>query len=368
MSEDISDNTLPGESKYLMESTSLENEYNLEQLPPGFNHEHLWTAVDPSYELKHPGDIPPIRYLINGNPNSFKSGGEANVYKAYDMHLNRYTAFKRKAHYSNTTLNTAIQEGRINAKLEHPHIQLVYQLVKSQTSPPVRMPYDREENEMISTQWIDGPSGLDLSKKAIETGEGLAPTLICKIATEIGSAISYTHAQGIIHCNITLPNILLRASDYHSFLVDFGGAVIDNNQNIYDDDTPRVGTTGFTDPEILMNPSLPFTITSDIYSFAICLYGLVGLKNPFFKYHENSKLSLDDIDQIILSNNPELLSNNPQLVAQLGPYTCLKLDEVFNRGLAKKRRDRYQTIDALVADFISALSTSIHPNTNLKYK
>ena len=94
-------------------------------------------------------------------------------------------------------------EARFVASLEHPHIVSVYDYWRDADGAYIVGPY------MAGRSLADG------------TLATMSMTRALKIASQVGSALSYAHRQGVLHRDVKPANILLD-SDGNAYLADFG--------------------------------------------------------------------------------------------------------------------------------------------------
>src|SRR5881628_4181558 len=141
------------------------------------------------------------------------AGGMARVYLAVERHPSRQVAIK----VMEPELSTAafrerfIREVELTSRLSHPHIVPILAADECLFVP-------------------DGPDGLCYYVMPYIEGESLRAHLereqrlpleeAVRIALEVGDALSYAHAHGIIHRDIKPENILLSGS--HAMVADFG--------------------------------------------------------------------------------------------------------------------------------------------------
>ena len=133
-------------------------------------------------------------------------GAFATVYRGYQPSIGREVAIKIvKPEFANhpAFIRRFESEARLVASLEHPHIVSVYD-------------YWRDADGA----YIVGPylAGRSLADATFAT---MSMTQVIKIASQVGSALSYAHRQGVVHRDVKPANILLD-SDGNAYLADFG--------------------------------------------------------------------------------------------------------------------------------------------------
>jgi serine/threonine protein kinase len=153
-----------------------------------------------------------------------------------------------------------------------------------------------------------------------------------QITTQIGNALDYAHAQGVVHRDIKPKNILLDRRD-NALLTDFGIA-----KDLEDD--PRitrmghtVGTPTYMSPEQIQGQ--PLDGRSDIYSLGVVLYQLATGYLPF-QGQTREEVCAQHLNEPV----PLPRAKNPELPAAL--------EQIILKMLAKKTTGRYATASQMV--------------------
>lgn len=133
-------------------------------------------------------------------------GGVGDVYLAWQPKLQRNVAIKVVRHEvepiaaSGQMSDQFIQEARLVAGLEHPHILPLYNFGEHEGRPYLVMPYVPEG----SLADLLGPGErhrLDLP---------VPPILAARLIDQAASALAYAHVHGIIHRDVKPHNLLVR--------------------------------------------------------------------------------------------------------------------------------------------------------------
>ena len=210
----------------------------------------------------------------NNLPEQFKllkplgSGGSGSVYLAQDNQLDRQVAVKiLKSGLSSTDNQKLLAEARMQAKIEHPNICKIYQVVESQSLDCF---------DYLVMQYIPGQSALEWLNHTTHIDLMTVVALMQKIA----DGLQAMHQQGIVHRDIKPANIMLQSNaeqQLQPFLVDFGAA---NHTTAFDDKvkTTSMGTPAFMSPEQWQGKSL--NQSSDVYNFGATLYQLTTTLRP----------------------------------------------------------------------------------------
>src|SRR5216110_4087835 len=199
------------------------------------------------------------------------AGGMARVFLAVERHPPRKVAVK----VMNPKLSSAdfrerfIREVELTSRLSHPHIVRILAADECLVVP-------------------DGPDGLCYYVMPYIEGESLRARLereqhlplaeAVRIALEVGDALSYAHAHGIIHRDIKPENILL--SGDHAWVADFGIARAVSAAGGHTlTGGHAVGSLAYMSPEQLMG-SRAIDARTDVYSLGGVLYEMLVGEPP----------------------------------------------------------------------------------------
>lgn len=169
-----------------------------------------------------------------------------------------------------------LAEGRVLARLHHPHVVRVFDLNFDEAT---RTPYFVMDLVLYKDGSPHTLADVDVAD--------LEEEYIRRWFAELASAIDYIHAQGIVHRDIKLNNVLL-TSDRHVVLSDFGVSRLfsDRLRREVRASTTMVteaknsclvlGTRGYMAPEVERGEEA--TPASDSYSLAVMVvYLLIGI-------------------------------------------------------------------------------------------
>jgi len=152
------------------------------------------------------------------------------------------------------------QEFRSAGALSHSHIVTVFDVGK--------------EGDLyyIAMEYVEGRS-LDnvLEARRVLTFEELG-----RLATELGGALDYAHAEGVVHRDIKPANVMLTL-DGSAKITDFGLAKLE--ATTLTRTGALVGTPAYMSPEQVNGHSI--TGRSDQFSLAIVLYQALTGERPF---------------------------------------------------------------------------------------
>src|SRR5947209_15670792 len=204
-------------------------------------------------------------------------GGMAEVWKAFDIQLERYVAIKLlHADLQNDPnfMQRFIREARVVASLHHPNIVHVhdFQTAIPETSRDV---INHPPTAYMVMDYVQGQTLNEYISNTSRVGNFPPASEILHLFACISSAIDYAHQRGMIHRDIKPANILLdqrSPSRYHvgnPILTDFGivkllGASNNTLSGWW------MGTPLYISPEQAQGQ--PGNERSDIYSFGVILY------------------------------------------------------------------------------------------------
>src|SRR6058998_3485204 len=252
-------------------------------------------------------------------------GAMGAVYKAFDPLIKRTLAIKtirldipRQSPQYRSFIDRFYHEARISGTLSHPNIVTLFDIGEESGLPYLAMEF--VEGETISS--------------IVERGERFPPEKVIALVSQIASAVDYAHSKGVIHRDIKPSNLILYEGERVK-VTDFGIAKLVDAEMTQSG--VLLGTPSYMSPEQAMGDKLDGR--TDIFSLGVCAFEMLSGEQPFPGTNVTSILyKLVHVDPI----EPANLEMNG-LVPQ-------KWHEVFNRVLAKKPDDRYQTATEFVQD------------------
>jgi tRNA A-37 threonylcarbamoyl transferase component Bud32 len=190
-----------------------------------------------------------------------------------------------------------LREAKVSAKLSHPCVVTVYDVIESDGAPWIVM----ELVAARSLQRVLAEDGPLRPRQAAETGMMLL------------GALASAHAVGIVHRDVKPGNVLLTRGG-RAVLTDFGIAVVDGDPALTQ--TGMVmGTPGFCAPERIRGE--PASPASDLWSLGATLYAAVEGRAPFDGH--GSPMAV--LASIVHSDPPPARSAGP-LAAVIGALLC----------------------------------------------
>ncbi|WEV59373.1 serine/threonine-protein kinase [Bifidobacterium sp. ESL0728] len=225
------------------------------------------------------------------------SGSTADVYLYRQHNLNREVAVKVGKSRQDRSFDEAFQkEAKIMAQLSaHPYIVSIY---GSGLTPRTSLPY-------LVLEYA--PHG---SFKEIMRSRRLTVAEVLDLGVKLTGALQTAHRHGIIHRDIKPANILVTSANQPA-LSDFGIST-----SIYEAKSRTGFSVPWAPPEVLTGKG-GGTETSDIYSLAATLYGLLAGKSPFeYVFHPRTQ---NELAQHIVSDQlpKNAIPNVPKEVEQI---------------------------------------------------
>ena len=221
-------------------------------------------------------------------------------------------------------------EARLIATLRHPHIVPITD-------------FDRDDNA-IPFFVMDLLEGENLQQR-LKHKEMLPLSQSLEILQQVGSALSAAHRSGIVHRNVKLENIYLVRHDLgdrvteSAKVTDFGLSRFRRVAPAGTLDAAH-GVSAYMAPEMLQESTSPIDGRADQWALAVIGYRMLSGKLPF----EDS--SPEELQRHILNDPPRPLN---RLMPELPSHVVTAL----NRGMAKRREDRYESM----LDFVRAVTS-----------
>ena len=214
-----------------------------------------------------------MRYQFDTKPHG--SGGFGKIIKGLDNDLDRCIAIKvlsdEKGVLPAADRERFKREARILAKLSHPNIPAIYDVVFD----------DDAKTFLIVFQFVEGKN-----LRQILGSEGRCR--LTEVRTwfhQLASAIDYAHSMGVIHRDIKPENVIITPDRETAYLVDFGIALSAEDSKKLTEYGYAIGTPGYMSPEQIAGKEID--ARTDLYSLGVTLYeALAGKAIPVGDYEE----------------------------------------------------------------------------------
>lgn len=272
------------------------------------------------------------------------SGGQGEVWKAFDLQLHRYVAIKQ--------LNAGFQgdpdfiarfelEAQFIASLHHPNI------VKIHDFQFVPIPGTNTSVAYMVMDFIEGPNLAEYIRTTSRKGQFPSPSDVISLFTPVSLALDYAHQKGMIHRDIKPANIMLDRRNPNGramgepILTDFGIAKLQGGSA---DTTKVLGTPLYVSPE--QAQGLTGDQRSDLYSLGIVLYEVMTGVTPF---RNNSMMVL------LLQHYKEA----PPPPESINPTISPEVSAVLLKSIAKDPDARYPSASAMTIALAEALKVPV---------
>jgi tetratricopeptide (TPR) repeat protein/TolB-like protein len=246
------------------------------------------------------------------------------VFLGLDTRLHRRVALKRLTAISGAhdeSQARLFREARATARLTHPNIAAIYDVLEDPAGVFIVMEY--VEGESLAGRLTHGP---------------LAPVEVRTILRQLASALAAAHAQGVVHRDLKPANIHI-TPDGTVKVLDFGIAKLtaptaDASADTTNQPPPDGTLDGTPGTPIFMSPEQLFGLEvdgrSDIYSAGVIAFQMATGRRPFL---ETNAAAL--AFAIKTTPAPTAASVNPEVPQDLS--------EVIAKALASEPRRRFQT-------------------------
>src|SRR6267378_41792 len=252
------------------------------------------------------------------------AGGMATVHLARDLKHDREVALKILRPELAAVLGAErfLQEIRISARLDHPHILTLI---------------DSGENDGFVWYVLPYVRGESLRDKLTREKQ-LPIEETVRIATQVASALDYAHRHGVIHRDIKPENILLHEGE--PVVADFGIAlaVREAGGARLTETGLSLGTPQYMSPEQATGGQ-ELDARSDVYSLAAVVYEMLAGEPP----HTGPTV------QAVIA---KLLTERPTRIRTVRDTVPEGIDSAVAKALAKVPADRF----ASAAEFAAALA------------
>ena len=223
-----------------------------------------------------------------------------------------------------------VQEARLLASLDHPHIVPVFDFV------------DQDGLCLLVMEMLTG--GTVWSKF---TTTGLTNAEACGIVMATAGALQAAHGRGILHRDIKPENLMFSGSGALK-VTDFGiAAVVGGDQTLANENGEVIGTPAYMAPEQALGQAL--SPATDVFAVGVLLYELLTGQLPY---------PSDGGPVEVLQRHAY---DEPIPISDVAPTMPPALAAVVMKALARRPEDRYTTAEDFGVALAEAATSSWQP-------
>jgi len=254
------------------------------------------------------------------------SGGQADVFIAFDEQMKRRVALKRLPLHDTHARASAVEEARTAAMLNHANIVTMYDFAVTDTCVYLIMEY------------IDGVTLADIAS------EDLTDEIIAAVVRDTGDALEFAHKNGVLHLDIKPANLLINREGSVK-IIDFGVSALSQATG---QSTATAGTVGYMPLEQLAGQHV--TAATDQWAYAAVIYELLTDEFPYEELFSAARTLRKAPDELTVmlrlqsADEPHLLQSEN-----------VALDEALAQALTRRPEARHASIKELRGALLEGL-------------
>ncbi len=253
------------------------------------------------------------------------AGAFGEVYRVLDTMLERDVAVKRvrldafaDADQRQELRERTIREAKVAAKLKHPHIVTIHDVV------------DRPDMCFIVMEFIEGKT---LAKHLKEEGQlGIEQT--AQLLGQTAAALDFAHQKGVVHRDIKPANIMIESGTGNVKVTDFGIAKSDAFTELTAAGSV-LGTPNYMSPEQARG-DLAIGPRADLFSLGCLAYECLVGQKAF-------------VGKTVMATLMSIMNDPPRTFDREALGLSPEFDGLLKRALAKNPDERFSTGVELVA-------------------
>ncbi|MCI0669648.1 MAG: protein kinase [Myxococcaceae bacterium] len=222
-----------------------------------------------------------------------------------------------------------LDEARLAARLEHPHIVQIHDLGEI------------DGQYFLCMEYLAGEDLSHLLRSSLQRTLPVPLKLAARIVSQAAHGLHHAHELtdehgeplDVVHRDVTPSNLFVTYQG-HVKVLDFGIAKASSCISTTDAGTLK-GKVLYLAPERVM--ARPADRRSDVYSLGLCLYEALTLTRPFLRENELAILKA-------------VLDGTCPKVSELRPDVPPELEVIVARAMARQVEERYQSAAELAAD------------------
>lgn len=268
------------------------------------------------------GDAIGERYVVE---DLLGEGGLARVYRVRHTQLGTRHALKHLFLSRPGLQERLLREGRIQARLQHPHVVRVQDVLDVDGQPGLLM------------EFVEGSSLHEL----LAAGGALSLDEALPLFAQVLSGVAAAHRQGVLHRDLKPANILLArvGQGWLAKVADFGLAKVTDDAQATGRTRAGVtmGTPGYMAPEQVVSAK-DVDRRADVFALGVVLYEMLVGKSPFGRGDEFTTLS-------------ETVKGSYAPLADLVEGCPAEVEQAVAKALRPEAADRFDSCE----DFARAL-------------
>lgn len=263
--------------------------------------------------------------------NNIGGGGGGEVYRAFDLVLERIVALKLFPVSSDVDLQRTRVEAQLCARLKHPAIPQIHEVGNEGSI------------HYMAMELVDGRN---LHGVFLDLQEAL------RVTRDIALVLDYAHSRGIVHRDVKPSNLMVDNSG-KVFLTDFGIAKVVEGAGSMQHTRSGIikGTPQFMSPEQAMCDSAAIDARTDIYSLGATMYYLVTHMVP---------VDGNDLVEIV----KKITQDEPRPPRRIRPDIPAEVEAIIQKAMSREKGGRYRTAKDMADDigrFLAGEATTARP-------
>lgn len=208
-------------------------------------------------------------------------GGLASVYLVQHRTLASLHALKLLHAASPKALKRFVQEGQVQAKIRHPNVVAVTDVV------------ELSDQVALVMEFVEGTTLADV----IADDKPLSRRDVVQLFSQICAGVSAAHALGVLHRDLKPANVLLSVHDrgVTAKIADFGIAKVARELSTQRGGTltetgTTMGTPGYMAPEQILDAAT-VDVRADVFALGAILYELIANRSPFARRERSQTIA-----------------------------------------------------------------------------
>jgi tRNA A-37 threonylcarbamoyl transferase component Bud32 len=284
-------------------------------------------------------------------------GGNGKIILCVDAEIRRYVAMKVMLDlHKPSKIQQArfLEEIQITGQLEHPNIVPIHEVG-----------VDLAGNLFFTMKYVTGENLEDnidkYHKNKKDISQRQVEVYFLNILLKICDAIKFAHSKGVIHRDIKPENIMI-GNFGEALLMDWGSAKVKGSKDIDTSnvvtirkdtnvlntiDGTMIGTPIYMSPEQAQGAINEYDIRTDVFGVGAVLYKMLTNTPPAKGTSEEEVLR-----DVVYNPTP-----NPA-DTEIGVNISREVSYICMKAIARKKEDRYQTIEDMQTDIIKYIQDS----------